>query len=446
MTFIKRLLQFCLLMGLMNIKLIADWKDITSSWLILVIFILCVAFFVFLMVPIRRDQRLSRRISVMYGGKIQIQLAAMCFLTEILLYVGLYWVFPVELTWLTSLVNGTIGFLTCSFVFFIGFGRIVATSTQLGFTMRLLLLMTWWIPVWNLVLFVKACSIVKHEYFFELSKSELNEGRKENEICSTKYPILLVHGIFFRDWQFFNYWGRIPKDLIRNGATVFYGEQQSAAAIARSGAELSEKIRQICESEGCEKVNIIAHSKGGLDSRYAISCLGMASQVASLTTVNTPHRGCVFAERLLTGLPATFVFSVAMKYDRIFRRLGDSQPDFFGGVSDLLASKCKSFNEEVTDQEGILYQSVNSKMRSFLSAGFPLCFSFPYVRRVEGENDGLVTPESSKWGQYLGMALGSGRRGVSHGDMVDLMRENIPGFDVTEFYVNIVKGLKEKGL
>ena len=41
---------------------------------------------------------------------------------------------------------------------------------------------------------------------------------------------------------------------------------------------------------GCEKVNIIAHSKGGLDSRYMITHLGLADKVASLTTVATPPK------------------------------------------------------------------------------------------------------------------------------------------------------------
>jgi triacylglycerol esterase/lipase EstA (alpha/beta hydrolase family) len=30
---------------------------------------------------------------------------------------------------------------------------------------------------------------------------------------------------------------------------------------------------------------------GGLDARYAISLLGLARRVASLTTIGTPHRG-----------------------------------------------------------------------------------------------------------------------------------------------------------
>ena len=40
---------------------------------------------------------------------------------------------------------------------------------------------------------------------------------------------------------------------------------------------------------------------------------------------------------------------------------------------------------------------------------------------------------------------GSGKRGISHGDVIDLSRKNIPGFDVREFYVQLVKDLKERG-
>ena len=64
------------------------------------------------------------------------------------------------------------------------------------------------------------------------------------------------------------------------------------------------------QKTGCGKVNIIAHSKGGLDSRYAISKLGSDKYVASLTTINTPHHGCLFAEYLLNTAPEKFVKSI----------------------------------------------------------------------------------------------------------------------------------------
>ena len=36
-------------------------------------------------------------------------------------------------------------------------------------------------------------------------------------------------------------------------------------------------------------------------------------------------------------------------------------------------------------------------------------------------------------------------RGISHGDMIDLFRENIKGFDIREFYTNIALNLKNMG-
>ena len=39
----------------------------------------------------------------------------------------------------------------------------------------------------------------------------------------------------------------------------------------------------------------------------------------------------------------------------------------------------------------------------------------------------------------------NGTRGISHGDMIDLNRENIREFDVREFYVQLVAKLKQSG-
>ena len=43
------------------------------------------------------------------------------------------------------------------------------------------------------------------------------------------------------------------------------------------------------------------------------------------------------------------------------------------------------------------------------------------------------------------MIAPTGPRGISHGDMIDLNRENIDGFDVREFYVQLVSDLKNMG-
>jgi triacylglycerol lipase len=43
------------------------------------------------------------------------------------------------------------------------------------------------------------------------------------------------------------------------------------------------------------------------------------------------------------------------------------------------------------------------------------------------------------------MLAASGKRGISHGDVIDLNRENFDGFDVREYYVQLVSDLRQKG-
>ena len=89
---------------------------------------------------------------------------------------------------------------------------------------------------------------------------------------------------------------------------------------------------------------------------------------------------------------------------------------------------------------------MGSVLRGASSGQFPLNYTYHLVKYFDGENDGLVGAGSFKWGESFRMVpAGSGKRGISHGDVIDLSRENIPGFDVREFYVQLVKDLKERG-
>ncbi len=330
-------------------------------------------------------------------------------------------------------------------VFWCGIIRVYLTSSQLGVKWRTIGLLCGWIPVVHLVVLVKIIRIAMEEWEFESGKMMQAQERKDERLCQTRYPILMVHGVFFRDFKYFNYWGRIPEELEVHGAKIFYGNHQSAASVADSGGELARRIKGIVAETGCQKVNIIAHSKGGLDSRYAISRLGMAEYVASLTTINTPHRGCIFADYLLDKLPQAVKDKVAEGYNAALRKLGDEKPDFIAAVTDLTASACKRFNQNVPDMQGIYYQSVGSKLNVASGGRFPLNFSHQLVKYFDGANDGLVAEGSFPWGKDYTFLTTSGKRGISHGDMIDLNRENIRDFDVREFYVGLVNGLKERG-
>ena len=181
------------------------------------------------------------------------------------------------------------------------------------------------------------------------------------------------------------------------------------------------------------------------DSRAAIAHAGCAPCVASLTTINTPHRGCIFAEYLLKKIPAAARQKIADTYNAALKRLGDEAPDFLAAVTDLTASACEARNAATPDAPGVFYQSVMSYCRKAQHGKFPLNMTYPIVKHFVGLNDGLVAVDSAKWGDQFTLLEPRGHRGISHGDVVDLNRENIPGFDVREFYVSLVADLKNRG-
>lgn len=336
--------------------------------------------------------------------------------------------------------------LLSAVVFWNGIISVYCSSTQMGIKWRVIGAICGMIPILNLVILTKIIRIVSDEVEFEIEKETVESDPTLASICKTKYPIVLVHGVFFRDSKLFNYWGRIPRTLKAHGATIHYGNHQSALNVKESARELACRIKLIVERSGCEKVNIIAHSKGGLDCRYAISEFDMGQYVASLTTINTPHRGCLFADKLLSVAPEKFKNKVAKAYNTTLHTLGDETPDFLSAVSDLTAESCSKLNEVLVFPEGIYSQSVGSVMEHPRKGKFPLNLSYGFVKNFDGENDGLVGENSFSWGEKYTLLRTDDKRGISHGDMIDLNRENIRGFDVRAFYTDLVRALKEKGL
>lgn len=367
------------------------------------IFLLVFYFIVNIKPTMERGKITSRRLRFCYSG---CELLRIFLISMLISAVYILAMIPVvfkenKLLWLLNLLCV---FLAEAVVFWNGIIRLYISSVQIGIKWRVIGIMCGFIPIVNLIVLTKLMRLASNEVSFENEKNLYYLERKNEKICDTKYPIFMVHGVFFRDFRYFNYWGRIPKELKRHGARIYYGNHQSAASVADSGRELSERIMEVLKETGASKVNVIAHSKGGLDTRYAISRLGMSQYVASLTTINTPHRGCEFADYLL------------------------------------------DLNEEVVDQPNVYYQSVGSKLNVASGGRFPLNFSYELVKYFDGSNDGLVSESSFPWGEDYHFLTVDGKRGISHGDMIDLNRENIQGFDVREFYVELVHGLKEKGL
>ena len=269
--------------------------------------------------------------------------------------------------------------------------------------------------------------------------------------CDTKYPILLIHGAGFRDRKHFNYWGRIPAALEEEGAEIYYGNQDSWGNTLDNAAVLKDNLIKILAETKKGKLNIIAHSKGGLEARCMISSLGMAESVASLTTIATPHHGSKTID-ILCKLPERLFRLAAFFTNPFFRILGDKNPDFYTTCRQFSAAHMKIFNEQNPDVPSVYYQSYAAVMKNPFSDLF-LFWPNLVVWFFEGKNDGLLTPESAAWTNFRGIWRGAKRRGISHADEVDMRRMNFSGktcktgiSDIRQNYIGIVSELKERGL
>ncbi len=277
----------------------------------------------------------------------------------------------------------------------------------------------------------------------------MEQIKEKTDYKITKYPLFFVHGMGLRDYRHINSWGRIPKTLREKGYTVFHGMQDGNGSIEDNAAVLKESILSAIGETGCEKVNIIAHSKGGLDSRYMITHLDMADRVASLTTVATPHHGSRTVDRLLR-FPAPLVKFGCAVTDLFMRLLGDKKPRTYAVIQHFKTAVMKDFNAKTPDAPQVYYRSYAFIMKRW-SSDVLLWLPHLVVGRIEGENDGLLPPDAVKWGDYMGSYTGNSRRGVSHFDEVDLRRRKLsskPGSgisDIPQFYLDLAESLADQG-
>lgn len=416
------------------------------KWIILteiIIFILYI-FIKVNIIPNNKKQIVNLRLRIMLGGRSLVLYGLYTAFVQIIIYlIGNTIMQRLEIPEHILVIDSIIVVLNIIILIINGMLRILCTSRRLNIVKRLIVGFWSLIPIVNIFVMLYACHIVAIEYDHECYKVINHEARVDSEVCKTKYPLVLVHGVGFRDLKYINYWGRIPKELIRNGATVYYGNQEAWGTVEYNAKDIKNKILDILKETGCEKVNIIAHSKGGLDSRYMISKLEMGGYVASLTMISSPHRGCKFVD-IACKIPDRIYKSIARFFDKRYRFLGDNNPDFYTASRQFSTYHSKKFNEEVKDVDGVYYQSYTSVVRNIFS-DYVVAIPYILVKLTEGENDGLVSIESAKWGEFKGVLRNKRRRGISHGDIIDLRRDDYKDFDVIEKYVEIVSDLKNKG-
>jgi triacylglycerol lipase len=291
----------------------------------------------------------------------------------------------------------------------------------------------------------------------------------------SKHAIVLAHGF---DGSTTNRWAfyKVAEALRADGHVVHAAQVSPYKSVPVRAGELAKHVDQAiaeCRAKpGCDasKVHIVAHSMGGLDSRYVISKLGYGDRVASLTTISTPHRGSRIADVLLKIVPDDFekaLDAAASAWARTFTEADlAADSDVAGALRSISESYTQgTFDVEVTDDPRVTYLSwagVSNVLGIPNSADSAACEGKLHTRfgrdvmhwsLVAGAgfvahgtelrpNDGMVTVESAKWGKFMGCVP------ADHLDEVGQPQHDranlLGGFDHLDFYRRLASSLDDE--
>jgi len=253
-----------------------------------------------------------------------------------------------------------------------------------------------------------------------------------------KYPVVLVHGINATDrGKKIKSWGRIPVELEKKGIKVFFGNTDAWGNYETNAEILHNTIENILRETNSEKVNIIAHSKGGLDSRYCIWKYDYGDKVASLTTISTPHKGSELADMVFSKeiTHTKMGKEILTLYSELF---GDTNPDLYNVNYQLTTGYMKKFNEDIFIDGRVYYQSFYAVMENSYD-DMMFYYSHRYIKKINGDNDGVVSEYSAKWGDNITKIEG----GISHREVIDVKKNK--KINIQAIYLKIVNELCEKG-
>ncbi len=262
-------------------------------------------------------------------------------------------------------------------------------------------------------------------------------------VLNTKNPILLCHG--------FGAIGTLVKPsplhdpcmLMReHGVVAFAPNVVPYASIETRALHWVRIVNELCETYEFEQLNVVAHSMGGLDMRHAITHLNIASKIASLTTIATPHRG-------------TYLADLVLKTPEILTEpIGDIVDWFGNSVYPREKSDTKSSVEQLTRryiQEYFNPTTPNTNevpIYSYSAAvgrgtNFSLNPIFKFqnyqIFEKEGINDSFVSVESAQWGTYLGCI------NLSHVNQINVQVGKEFKAPYYDFWTGVIKKLSDLG-
>ncbi len=267
------------------------------------------------------------------------------------------------------------------------------------------------------------------------------------DLQATRYPIVLVHG--WTGWNnimSYTYFYGVADKLSEQGFLVFTASLDPYNSVEIRSGQLAEQIDGFLLEGQSRKVNLIAHSQGGLDSRRVISTLGYADRVPSLVTVSTPHRGTELCDVALGYLPGPGQAALSFLLEWLGATATGAESDAMASFEAMSVERVvEEFNPANPDIEGVSYVSYAGRTCPLGLTCGDICdieiqFAYDLLWLLAGANDGIVPVESAIWGDYRGEIP------ADHFDEIGQMFGITgPNFDHREFYLMLARDLAQEG-
>ena len=268
------------------------------------------------------------------------------------------------------------------------------------------------------------------------------EAFPQPPLIPLRYPVVLMHG--FGMMASLRRGGHLHDEALSlrlHGVRAYAPNVAPYSTVAIRAPMWKERIERVLEETGAAKVSLVAHSMGGLDARHLIANEGMHEVVACLTTISTPHHGSSVADVILCQPERLRAWAAELVNWVATSAMTGSTSDVLQALSELTPAFLReTFNPAVPDHPSVTYWSyagaagkgTNIPINPFLR----LLDHLLYAR--EGVNDGFVSVDSARWGDFLGII------DADHAQQVGLQFPGA-GFDSNAFYRALALRLAEAG-
>ncbi|PFA67700.1 hypothetical protein CN378_09240 [Bacillus sp. AFS015802] len=204
-------------------------------------------------------------------------------------------------------------------------------------------------------------------------------GTTPSYVAPSKQPILFVHGLNSSSNTWWND-NNMYDTAYQNGYETAFIDLYPTKNMWDNGALLAQKIRDIYHYYG-EKVVVVAHSKGGIDTQSALVHYGAYPYVSRMITLSTPHHGSQLADLAYSSWAGWLAGILGSKNDATYS-LQTGYMAYFRSETD----------QHVNVNKNPIYTFGGTKWGSF---GSSLYWGGLYLRPY-GSNDGAVTVNSSR--------------------------------------------------